>query len=88
MPPPVPTIAEFIRSGMASAMNSNTSPPAPSLGSNGDNRAVAAVANTGRGGSGSTYRPHGVFQIVSFNAAKALGKAANIKRGGNGDEDE
>jgi len=92
IPPPVPTMAEFIRSGMASAMNSNNSPPAPSLGSNdaksSDNRALAAVAGTGRSGSGFTYRPHGVVQVISFNAAKALGKAANIKRGGNGDEDE
>jgi len=80
-PPPVPTMPEFLRSGVASAMNSNASPPAPSPSSNGSqhgNRAAAVAA--GAGGPAITYRPRGVVQVISFNAGKALGKAAVGRR--------
>ena len=80
-PPPVPTMPEFLRSGVASAMNSNASPPAPSPSSNGGqsgSRATAVAA--GVGGSGFSYRPRGVVQVITFNAGKALGKAASSGR--------
>jgi hypothetical protein len=80
-PPPVPTMPEFLRSGVASAMNSNASPPAPSPSSNGGrsgSRAAAVAA--GAGGSSVSYRPRGVVQVMTFNAAKALGKAAGSRR--------
>jgi len=83
-PPPVPTMPEFLRSGVASAMNSNASPPAPSPSSTGgQNGSRAAAVAAGAGGPGLNYRPRGVVQVISFNAGRALGKAA----GGRGEDD-
>lgn len=77
-PPPTPSMPDFIRSGVASAMNSNSSPVAPSSNENHNDRSgtpdVAAAAS--RHSSRSSYRPHSVTQVISFNVAKALGKAA------------
>src|SRR6266849_4379232 len=79
MPPPAPasSMAGFLRSGMTSAMNSSTSPVAPSPSTNGagnsgnGSRSTAAAAGTGFG-----YRPHSVTQVLTYNVARALGKAA------------
>jgi hypothetical protein len=80
-PPPVPTMSEFLRSGVASAVNSNASPPTPSPSSNGGrNGSRAAAVAAGAGGSELSYRPRGVVQVISFNAGKALGKAAGSRR--------
>jgi hypothetical protein len=80
-PPPVPTMPEFLRSGVRSAMNSNASPPTPSPSSNGSqNGSCAAAVAAGAGGPAITYRPRGVVQVISFNAGKALGKAAGGRR--------
>jgi hypothetical protein len=78
-PPPVPTMPEFLRSGVRSAMNSNASPPAPLPSSNGQT-ASRAAAVAGAGGPGISYRPRGVVQVISFNAGRALGRAANSRR--------
>jgi hypothetical protein len=69
---------DFIRSGVASAMNSSSSPGVPATGHNeGSGNREAAVAMSGRGDRhGSSYRPHSVTQVVSFNVGKALGRAA------------
>ena len=76
-PPPVPTMPEFLRSGVRSAMNSNASPPTPSPSNNGSqNGSRAAAVAAGAGGPAITYRPRGVVQVISFNAGKALGTAA------------
>ena len=80
-PPPVPTMPEFLRSGVASAMNSNASPSAPSPSSDGSQKGSrAAAVAAGAGGSGLSYRPRGVVQVITFNAGKALGKAAGSRR--------
>ena len=84
-PPPVPTMPEFLRSGVASAMNSNASPPAPSPSNGQTSRRAAAVA-AGAGGPAISYRPHGVVQVISFNAGKALGRAAGSRRDDDGNE--
>jgi len=81
-PPPVPTMPEFLRSGVRSAMNSNSSPPAPSP-SNGQTTSRAAAVVAGTNDPGISYRPRGVVQVISFNAGKALGRAA----GSRGDDD-
>lgn len=75
-PPPAPSMPEFIRSGVAGAMNSNSSPvPAQTnLSEETGNRQLAATTSGSRGHS--SYRPHSVSQVISFNVAKALGKAA------------
>ena len=86
MPPPVPTMPEFLRSGVASAMNSNVSPPAPSSSSNGHTGTRAAAVAVGAGGSGISYRPRGVVQVISFNAGRALGRAAGSRRDDDGNE--
>jgi hypothetical protein len=79
-PPPVPTMPEFLRSGVASAMNSNASPPAPSP-NNGQTSSRAAAVAAATGGPAVSYRPHGVVEVISFNAARALGRAGGSRRG-------
>lgn len=79
-PPPAPSMPDFIRSGVASAMSSNTNPTVPSTG---------AYEHVGLGSTPavrhaqSGYRPHSVSQVVSFNLAKALGRAAGRNNGDN-----
>jgi hypothetical protein len=79
-PPPTPASAssmpDFIRSGVSSAMSSGSSPvPAPSnAGEDTGNRELAVAGSGSRGHS--SYRPHSVSQVISYNVAKALGKAA------------
>jgi hypothetical protein len=85
-PPPVPTMPEFLRSGVASAMNSNASPPAPSPSSNGQTTSRAAAVAAGAGGPAIGYRPRGVVQVISFNAGRALGRAAGGRRDDDGSE--
>ncbi|MGE5113555.1 MAG: hypothetical protein ACM3JB_22045, partial [Acidobacteriaceae bacterium] len=66
-----------IRSGVSSAMNSNSSSaPAPSNASEDTGNRQLAVATSGSRGH-SSYRPHSVSQVISYNVAKALGKAAS-----------
>jgi hypothetical protein len=80
-PPPVPTMPEFLRSGVRSAMNSNASPPAPCTSSNDSkNGSRATAVAAGAGGAAISYRPRGVVQVISFNAGRALGKAAGGRR--------
>jgi hypothetical protein len=78
MPPPSPvsSMSGFLRSGMANAMKSDTSPTAPPPGAN-------VARNSGNGGrsaastgAGFGYRPHSVTQAITYNVARALGKAA------------
>ena len=61
-------------------MNSNSSPavPAANASSNegSDTRDLAAAMSGSRGRHGSSYRPHSVTQVVSFNVGRALGRAA------------
>jgi hypothetical protein len=85
MPPPVPTMPEFLRSGVQSAMNSSARPPVPSPGSNGQTRRAAAVA-VGAGAPATGYRPRGVVQVISFNAGRALGRAASSRSDDAGNE--
>lgn len=80
-PPRTPASASsmpnFIRSGVSSAMNSNSSSaPAPSNASEDTGNRQLAVATSGSRGH-SSYRPHSVSQVISYNVAKALGKAAS-----------
>jgi hypothetical protein len=76
-PPPAPSMPDFIRSGVASAMNSNSS-PVPALGNarqDTSNRQLGVAMSGSQGHSG--YRPHSVSQVISYNVAKVLGKAAS-----------
>jgi hypothetical protein len=86
MPPPTPatSMAGFLQSGMASAMNSNNSPVAPGIsgGTNGssgnENGTHSASASPAR--SGYIYSPKSVTQAVTFNVARALGRAAGRQK--------
>ena len=86
MPPPTPatSMAEFLQSGLASAMNSNSSPVAPAVsgGTNGnsgnENGTRSASASPAR--SGYIYSPKSVAQTVTFNVARALGRAAGRQK--------
>ena len=86
MPPPTPatSMAGFLQSGMASAMNSNSSPVAPAVsgGTNGSSRnengSHSASASPAR--SGYIYSPKSVTQAVTFNVARALGRAAGRQK--------
>jgi hypothetical protein len=77
--PPAPSMPDFIRSGVASAMNSRSSPiPASSSNSDGaGSRGLAHVTSGSRGGHTSSYRPHSVTQHVSYNVGKSIGRAAS-----------
>jgi hypothetical protein len=77
VPPPTPSMPDFIRSGVVSAMTSSSSPAPASSNINQDtgNHDVAAAASRSHGHS--SYRPHSVTQVISFNVARALGKAAS-----------
>ena len=79
MPPPSPasSMAGFLRSGMASATNSGTSPVAPPPSTNGAGNSGNGSRSAAAGsGGGSSYRPHLVTQVLTYNVARALGKAA------------
>jgi len=86
MPPPTPatSMAGFLQSGFASAMNSNSSPVAPGVsgGTNGssgnENGTHSASASPAR--SGYIYSPKSVTQAVTFNVARALGRAAGRQK--------
>jgi hypothetical protein len=86
MPPPTPatSMAGFLQSGMASAMNSNSSPVAPGIsggtsgGSGNENGTHSASASPAR--SGYIYSPKSVTQAVTFNVARALGRAAGRQK--------
>jgi hypothetical protein len=84
--PPAPSMPDFIRSGVASAMSSNSGPVMPAVNANGNEgsgtRDVAAARSGSGGRHGSSYRPHSVTQVVSFNVGKTLGRAT----GGNNAE--
>jgi hypothetical protein len=77
MPPPSPasSMSGFLRSGMASAMNSGTSPVAPPPSTNGP-RNSGSGSRSAAVAAGFGYRPHTVTQAITYNVARALGKAA------------
>jgi hypothetical protein len=86
MPPPTPatSMAGFLQSGLSSAMNSNSSPVAPAVsettnGSSGnENGGRSASVSPAR--SGYVYSPRSVTQAVTFNIARALGRAAGRQK--------
>ncbi|MGH9571725.1 MAG: hypothetical protein ACRD4F_18945, partial [Candidatus Angelobacter sp.] len=78
MPPPQPSLAETIRSGMMSAVSGGP-PPAPAASSNnapeaGASRGSDAAAQSSRG-SNHGFRPVGTVQTVAFHAARMAGGA-------------
>ena len=94
MPPPQPSLAQTIRSGMMSAASSG-SPPAPAASSNAAPAGEAGApqssgdAAQSNGGSGRGFRPVGTLQTVAFHAARMAGGALksntdNAKENGNG----
>jgi hypothetical protein len=95
MPPPQPSLAQTIRSGMMSAA-SGSPPPAPATGSNaapaadgGAPQRSGHAAQTG-GSSGRGFRPAGTLETVAFHAGRMAGGAlksnpeTNRKDNGNG----
>jgi hypothetical protein len=86
MPPPTPatSMAGFLQSGLASAMNSNSSPVAPAVsgGTNGSsgNENGSRSASVSPARSGYIYSPKSVTQTVTFNVARALGRAAGRQK--------
>lgn len=87
MPPPAPSMPEFLRAGMASGMSSETSSPSSTSmvePARGDGQQAAAVA-VGGGRPSFAYRPRGVVETVTYNAARVVGKAVS-KRDKNGNE--
>lgn len=86
MPPPTPAVSmpSFLQSGMSSLASSETSPTTPAMTASGgghsgnQNRADGAAAS--RSKSGYFYSPRSVTQAVTFNVARALGRAAGRNR--------
>jgi hypothetical protein len=94
MPPPQPSLAATIRSGMMSA-TSGSPPPAPAAGSNAAPAADGSApqrsgdAAQSNGSSGRKFRPVGTLQTVAFHAGRMAGGALksntdNAKDNGNG----
>jgi hypothetical protein len=81
-PPPVPSMPDFIRSGIASAMHSNSSPTA-SRNVSQDERQMQLASTSAGNRTNAGYRPHSVTQVVSFNVARALGRAAGQSKSDN-----
>jgi hypothetical protein len=86
MPPPTPatSMAGFLQSGVASAINSNSSPVTPVVsgsanGSSG-NHSGTRSASVGPARSSYIYSPRSVTQAVTFNIARALGRAAGRQK--------
>ncbi len=77
--PPAPSMPEFIRSGVASAVHSNISPVPASSHNNESarNRDLGVTTSGSRGGYVSNYRPHSVSQIISYNVGRSIGRAAS-----------
>jgi hypothetical protein len=85
-PPPTPatSMAGFLQSGVASAINSNSSPVTPVVsgsanGSSG-NHSGARSASVSPARSSYIYSPRSVTQAVTFNIARALGRAAGRQK--------
>jgi hypothetical protein len=80
MPPPVPatSVSEFMQSGFAS-INSNASPAGPpgsaATAANSENGHAAPNHSGVQSRSGYIYAPRSVTQAVTFNVARALGRA-------------
>jgi hypothetical protein len=76
--PPAPSMPDFIRSGVASAMNSNSSPVHASTSTNdgAGNRDLAHATSSSQGGNKSSYRPHSVMQHITYNVGRSIGRAA------------
>lgn len=80
MPPPVPatSVSEFMQSGFAS-INSNASPAGPpgsaATAANSENGNAAPSHSGVQSRSGYIYAPRSVTQAVTFNVARALGRA-------------
>ena len=98
VPPPQPSVAQTIRSGIMSAVQ-GTAPAAPSSSGEGaTQQAAAASASTSsdsgrssrRSQSSSAFRPVGVTQTVAFHAGRFVGSAlsGNGKNGDAGRTDE
>jgi hypothetical protein len=89
-PPPQPSLAQTIRSGVMSAVNGGA-PPAPASNRGGTASPQAAAAASGASGNGSSshrpsssgLRPVGVIQTVAFHAGKFAGSIV----GGSGSKD-
>jgi hypothetical protein len=86
MPPQTPatSMAGFLQSGVASAINSNSSPVTPVVsgsanGSSG-NHSGTRSASVSPAKSGYIYSPRSVTQAVTFNIARALGRAAGRQK--------
>jgi hypothetical protein len=80
MPPPVPatSVSEFLQSGFAS-INSNASPAGPpgsaAAAANSENGNAAPNHSGVQSRSSYIYAPRSVTQAVTFNVARALGRA-------------
>jgi hypothetical protein len=86
MPPPTPatSMTGFLQSGVASAINSNSSPVTPVVsgsanGSSG-NHSGTRSASVSPARSSYIYSPRSVTQAVTFNIARALGRAAGRQK--------
>src|SRR6516225_1959334 len=90
-PPPQPSLAQTIRSGIMSAVN-GSAPPAPASAGGGSPSLQPAPASSGgssRSGStkhsAPTFRPIGVTQTVAYHAGKMAGSI--VRGNGSGDSE-
>ena len=86
MPPPTPatSMGGFLQSGVGSLVSSESSPSAPALSQSEDgqsgNQNGSRHAAIGPARSAYIYQPRSVAQAVTFNVARAMGRAAGRGR--------
>jgi hypothetical protein len=95
-PPPIPSLGDSIQKGIASALGGDASPNSAAGHSEKSGTSQRAGGRDGSSGSGSSgsrssgsgsvgsmYRPHGVAQVMTYQAARALGKAVGRNKSEN-----
>ena len=82
LPPPQPSLAESIRSGVRSATSDATAPPAPRIPAESvtaaSGGAPSAFCTAARSAASPVFRPAGVTQSLAFHAGRL---AASVTRG-------
>jgi hypothetical protein len=86
-PPPIPSLGQSIRAGMASALGDDASSSSgaartsqASGGESGSSGGASGAKSSSSGSQGSGYKPRGVAQVMTYRAARAVGKVVGSSK--------
>lgn len=86
-PPPIPSFGQSIRAGMASALGDDAGSSVgaartsqASAGGSGSSGGTSGAKSSSSSSQGSGYRPRGVAQVMTYRAARALGKVVGSSK--------